>query len=59
MKKYINTYDKQYEYEHYSDQTFIYDILYSLGVALNPKEHKFADGFDTFKNRLIESLISS
>jgi hypothetical protein len=58
MKRYISTYDKQYGYECYSDQTFTYDILYGLGIALNPKEHRFADGFDTFKNKLIENLTS-
>lgn len=56
LTRYMETYDKQYNYEGYSDETFIEDILYGLGVALNPQEHRFADGFDRWKEKLIEYL---
>lgn len=59
LKRYIDTYDNQYHYQNYSDTILIDDILYGLGVALNPEEHQFADGFDTFKNKLIEHLTKT
>ena len=59
LKRYIDTYDNQYGYQNYSDTTLIDDILYGLGVALNPEKHQFADGFDTFKNKLIEHLTKT
>jgi hypothetical protein len=58
LKRYIDTYEDQYGYQNYSDSTLIDDILYGLGVALNPEEHQFASGFDTFKSKLIEHLNS-
>ena len=59
LKRYIDTYDNQYHYQNNSDTILIDDILYGLGVALNPEEHQFADGFDTFKNKLIEHLTKT
>lgn len=56
LKRYIETYDKQYHYENYTDTTLIDDILYGLGVALNPDEHSFADGFYTWKKKLYTHL---
>ena len=59
LKRYIDTYDNQYHYQNYSDTILIDDILYGLGVALNPEKHQFADGFDTFKKKLIEHLTKT
>jgi hypothetical protein len=56
LQQYMNTYDHQYGYENYSDFTFIEDVLYGLGVALNPKEHQFANGFDVWKKKLVEHI---
>jgi hypothetical protein len=56
LQKYINTYDQQYRYQYYSDETIINDILYGLGVALEPEKYKFHDGFCKFKDVLREHL---
>ena len=56
LKRYIETYDKMYGYENYTDETLIDDILYGLGVALNPNEHSFASGFYTWKKKLYAHL---
>jgi hypothetical protein len=56
LQRYMETYPKQYGYENYNDFTFIDDLLYGLGVALNPKEHQFATGYDVWKQKLIEFL---
>lgn len=52
LQRYVGTYDQQYGYKNYSDSTLILDILYCLGVALNPEEHSFAGGFDKWKQTL-------
>jgi hypothetical protein len=56
MRKYMNTYPKQDGYMDYSDYTFIEDILYGIGIALEPDKHAFATGFDAFKTVLREHL---
>lgn len=56
LKRYVRIYDKQYGYEDYTDKTLILDILYGLGVAINPVEHRHADGFDRWKEKLIKFL---
>lgn len=56
MVGYMGTYDLQSGYENYRDETFIDDILYGLGVALNPEQHQFADGFRRWKDTLAEYL---
>ncbi len=59
LQRYMTTYDQQVGYENYTDHTFIEDVLYGLGVALNPKEHQFADGFDVWKKKLFEHINST
>ncbi|NDB66219.1 MAG: hypothetical protein EB168_11235 [Euryarchaeota archaeon] len=56
LKRYIKTYDKQFGYENYTDKTLILDILYGLGVAIDPIEHRHAGGFDKWKEKLIKFL---
>lgn len=56
LQRYMDTYDGQYGYENYSDSTLILDLLYGLGVVLDPEEHQFADGFDKWKEKLLKFL---
>ena len=56
LTQYMATYDKQPLYESYQDHTFIEDVLYGLGVALEPVKYKWGDGFDKFKVVLREHL---
>lgn len=56
LKKYMQTYDKQFSYLDYSNETFILDILYGLGVALDEEKYSFAQGFKEFRKFLKEFL---
>ena len=56
LQQYMETYPNQYGYENYNDFTFIDDLLYGLGVVLNPEEHRFSNGYDVWKQKLIEFL---
>lgn len=56
MQRYVVNYTQQESYETYSDETFLDDMLYGLGVALNEKEHSHASGYDVFKEKLLKHL---
>lgn len=58
LSRYMETYDKQVGYQNYSDQTLVEDVLYGLGVVLNPHQHKYADGFTKWRNKLKNFLIT-
>ena len=55
LQDYMRAYTNQRYYFDYSDETFIDDVLYGLGVALNP-EYQYGEGFDKFKARLRKHL---
>lgn len=52
LQEYVRTYSDQAHYEDYSDTIFIDDMLYGIGLALEPLEHQGATGFDKFKAAL-------
>lgn len=56
MEQYINTYRNQPYYKTYTEATFINDMLYGVGVAVSD-EYQFAQGFDTFKEKLKEDYL--
>ena len=56
MEQYINTYRQQPYYKTYTEATFIKDMLYGVGVAVGD-EYRFAQGFDTFKEKLKEDYL--
>jgi len=53
---YMATYELQERWLDCSDETFIDDVLYGLGVALDKNEHRWANGFDIFKEKLRKHL---
>lgn len=55
MKEFMNSYDTQAGYETYSEETFIDDVLYGLGVSLD-KKNQWAGGYRIFKERLRKHL---
>jgi hypothetical protein len=55
LQKYMATYDNQYGYEDYSEETFIDDVLYGLGRALD-KKYQWSPGFSKFKEKLLKHL---
>lgn len=52
LQKYIATYSDQPDYDQYSDTTLIRDMLYGIGVSIDPNEYRCADGFEKFKSVL-------
>jgi len=56
LQKFMNTYDQQYGYLDYRDETLIDDVLYGLGVALDGSEYRMANGFRKFQKRLRKHL---
>jgi hypothetical protein len=55
FQKYMTTYSDQQCYRSYSDETFILDALYGIGIALDA-DYKFATGFGAFKHRVWKLL---
>lgn len=55
IQKYVNTYDDRPGYKNYSDDMFINDMLYGIGIALDAK-YQFAIGFAAFKNQLLKHI---
>lgn len=54
FEKYVVTYKSQADYENYSYETFINDMVYGIGLAINPETYMWADGYESFKIDLIE-----
>ena len=52
LQHYMATYDQQQGYENYSVETFVNDVLYGLGEAIDPEGHQYAQGFRVFKEKL-------
>jgi len=57
LQNYMSTYSDQTGYEDYSDETLINDVLYGLGMAIDPENNQRANGFLRFKDILIEHLV--
>lgn len=55
--KYVNTYGDQGIAEHFGDDTFIDDMLYGMGTALDEK-YRFAAGFCDFREMILTHLLS-
>lgn len=58
FQDYVRTYTKQVHYDTYSDQCFIDDMLYGIGIALDAKQFQYSQGFDNWKAKLREHLGS-
>lgn len=56
LAEYMGTYDKQTGFKEYSSKTYIDDVLYGLGMSLNPELFRWNDGFEKFKVFLAEYL---
>ena len=44
--------------EQYSDDTIINDIVYFLGVSVNPDKYTAAQGYDIFKQEVLKALTN-
>ena len=56
FQKYVASYTEQESYQDYSDRTFIDDILYGIGIAIEPAAFKCADGFEKWQAELRRHL---
>lgn len=56
LEKYISSYRSQKYYREFSILTFINDIIYGLGISINPN-YTWAEGYDRFKRHLILYFI--
>lgn len=56
MQDYWDRYPEQTGYTDYSDETFLLDALYGIGLALDYETYYAAQGFDRFKKFLDEFL---
>lgn len=52
IKHYFDTYNNQKGFESYTDETFINDYLYGLGIAVDKSKYQFAQGYDLFLQEL-------
>jgi len=56
IQHYVATYSDQAHFEDYSDDTFINDMLYGIGLAMDGVEYAQGAGFEKFKLVLRERL---
>lgn len=59
FQEYARTYSDQAHYDQYRDETFLDDMLYGIGIALEPKKWREGRGFDEFREMLRKRLSSS
>lgn len=56
FQEYVRTYSDQAHYDQYRDQTFLDDMLYGIGIAMEPKKWSQGQGYDAFKEMLRKRL---
>jgi len=56
MKLYVDTYSNQKNYYDCSDDTFIKDMLYGIGIAIDYDTYSYEDGYEKFKKVLANVL---
>ena len=49
LKDYLGSYDQQSGYQSYSTETFVHDVLYGLGIAIDKDKYHAAQGYKKFK----------
>jgi len=55
FQKYVNTYDITFTMPR---RIFINDMLYGIGLAVNPDEHRLNNGFAKFKKELLKHVLT-
>lgn len=54
FQEYVRTYSDQAHYDQYRDQTFMDDMIYGIGIAMEPEKWRQGQGFDAFKAELVK-----
>ena len=57
MQKYWETYDCQHNYENYSEQMFLDDALYGIGLSMYESKFRWSAGYERFKTFLGAKLF--
>lgn len=57
FQEYVASYSQQMCYQDYSDETFIHDILYGIGIAFDKKQFGMADGYGKWKKKLVDGVL--
>jgi hypothetical protein len=52
FQEYVRTYSDQAHYDEYRDGTFMDDMLYGIGIAIEPEKWREGSGFEAFKETL-------
>ena len=55
FKNYVETYDYT-QFQH--NETFIKDMIYGIGLAVNGDKFKMADGYKRFEELLLNEIIN-
>jgi len=56
-KAYVRHYNKNGNENFNMDKTFILDMIYGIGIAVDPDKYSFSVGFAEFKKDLIEKVL--
>jgi hypothetical protein len=57
FQQYVAVYSDQAGYVNYKDRTFIDDMIYGIGLAIDEKEYKWFDGYKRWKKYLRTEII--
>ena len=58
FQHYVATYTNQAYYTDYADKTFVHDMLYGIGIALDPEKFHMSSGFEKFKTELRNEYVN-
>ncbi|MCU0769422.1 MAG: hypothetical protein MUD07_08635 [Burkholderiaceae bacterium] len=58
LRNYMDTYETQHGCLDYRDETLIDDVLYALGCAFDDKAHRYANGYEVWKKKLLAHLCA-
>lgn len=56
FQNYVKTYSEQVAYQSYSDEVFLDDMLYGLGIAIGDEEFRYLNGYKHWKKILMNFL---
>lgn len=59
LKEFVDTYDQQTGYESYLTDTFVFDILYGIGVAIDKDKYHGPKGYEKFQQNLRGLLVKN
>lgn len=58
LKHYVNSYDTQLGWKEYTEETFMKDMVYGVGISIDEK-YTYKDGFELFLKKLSAPKIGN